>query len=192
MILKNAKGVKITVGGDALSAVHRLKNGKQVIIRNAKLNDCGAIMDVLNACISEKNRTSLTQPIRSVKEEEKFFISLDKREGIIVCELNQKIVGFVTLYLYNKIIESTRHVGGVGSFVLSNFRGMGVGTALIKEMFNFARKRNYEKLIAEVRRSNKKAKNFYQKMGFKKVGKLTNQIKIEGKYDDVIVMEAFL
>lgn len=173
-------------------AVHKIKDGRKIIVREAELGDSEAIMKILNACISEKGKTSLTKPIKSVEEEKEFFLSLDKREGILVCELDQRVVGFVTLYLYNKIIESIHHVGGVGTFVLPNFRGMGVGVVLMRETFNFARKLNYEKLIAEVRRSNNKAKSFYEKMGFKKVGELTNQIKTEGKYDDVIVMEILL
>jgi len=175
-----------------LSAVHKTKGEKKIVVREAKLSDCEAIMKILNACILEKGKTSLTKPIKNVEEEKKFFLSLDEKEVIFVCESDRKIVGFQILYIYSKIIESTHHVAGVGTFVLPNFRGMGVGTALMKETFNFARKRNYEKLIAEVMRSNNKAKSFYKKMGFKKVGKLTNQVKIEGKYYDVIVMETLL
>jgi len=63
------------------------------------------------------------------------------------------------------------------------------GLFSLSEIIRAMRKAGF---TAEVMRSNNKARSFYKKMGFKKIGKLTNQVKIEGKYYDVIVTETLL
>lgn len=47
-------------------------------------------------------------------------------------------------------------------------------------------------MIIKVRSNNQGALTFYQKHGFNEVGRLKREIKIDGKYEDHVLMEKFL
>ena len=84
------------------------------------------------------------------------------------------------------------HVGQLGTFVSTEWRGRGVGKQLIAHTLAFARSAGYEKLVIWVRASNAGAQTFYSRLGFVPCGRLTRQVKIAGEHDDEILMEMFL
>ena len=54
--------------------------------------------------------------------------------------------------------------------VFYNYRGFGIGTALLKHLINVSKDENCDFLTLEVRVSNKPARKLYEKLGFKEVG----------------------
>jgi len=163
-----------------------------MVIREAALKDCESIMKVLNTCILEGDATTaLTTPVQSVKEEEEFFRSLKERERIVVAEQECKVVGFAILYTYSPI-ESMSHVGGVGTFILPSTRRRGLGTSLNGVLCVLARELEYEKLLAEVRKENSVGLKFYEACGFSRTAVLKNHVKLQDRYDDVVLLEKFI
>jgi len=78
----------------------------------------------------------------------------------------------------NKIIGTIaiRDMGGSTAklnrmFVLSNYHGKGVGQALFDHAIAFARKMEYKEVILNTHLLMKRAHHFYEKNGFKKIGK---------------------
>jgi len=84
------------------------------------------------------------------------------------------------------------HVGQLGTHILREWRGRGVGKELVTHTLAFARSAGYEKLVIYVRASNTGAQAFYAGRGFVSCGRLTRRMRIDGEYDDDIVMEMFL
>jgi ribosomal protein S18 acetylase RimI-like enzyme len=80
-------------------------------------------------------------------------------------------------------------VGQLGTFVLREMRGSGIGRQLAKATFDFARLAGYQKLVIFVRGSNTGAQEFHKRLGFGACGRLVRQVKIAGVYDDEILME---
>ena len=56
----------------------------------------------------------------------------------------------------------------------------------------FARSADYLKFVIQVRASNAGAQSFYRRLGFQQCGQLTRQVRIDGHYDDEVLMEIFL
>ena len=84
------------------------------------------------------------------------------------------------------------HVGQVGTFVLPSWRGQRVGRALFDVTRPFAVSAGYRKMVIQVRASNASALSFYQRLGFRECGRLRNQVVIDGKDDDEVVLELLL
>ena len=88
----------------------------------------------------------------------------------LVAELKKTIVGFVIARLISAASE-----GEILNFgVASDFQKMGIGTLLLREVIEIILLNKIEYLWLEVRKSNLKAKKFYEKNGFEIVGARKN------------------
>jgi L-amino acid N-acyltransferase YncA len=104
----------------------------------------------------------------------------------------QGVVGVQSLDRWSPLFNSMAHVGQVGTFLLPEWRGRGVGRNLWSATSSFARGAGYRKLLVQVRASNAPALGFYRALGFQECGRLTRQVIIDGFEDDEVLMELFL
>jgi ribosomal protein S18 acetylase RimI-like enzyme len=72
--------------------------------------------------------------------------------------------------------------------VLKDCRGRGLGKALLEGALAVARERRLERVELDVYASNLTAIRLYKKFGFQIEGRKRRARKIDGKYDDIIVM----
>ncbi len=162
-----------------------------VRIRGGTTNDAEGIANVLNAVIAERRYSAMSEPF-SVEAESDFIASMDDRGAIFVAEVEGQIVGFQTIEPFATYSRALAHVAVIGTFVLQDLRGQGIGAQLLETTLDFAYLMGYEKFIAYVRASNDEAQAFYQKLGFVPKGTLEQQVKIDGQYDDQVLMEMFI
>ncbi len=164
----------------------------QMRIRPATVDDAAAISKVWEAIVAERVYSAVDRAF-TPQEQASYIAGLDERESIFVAEeVGRRIVGFQTLDLWSKFMSSVAHVGQLGTFVLREARSHGIGARLAKATFGFARNAGYEKLVIYVRASNRGAQAFYKRQGFRECGRLARQVKINGAYDDEILMEIAL
>ena len=116
--------------------------------------------------------------------------SLSSREAFhVAIAACGTVVGYQNLDLYSSVLPSMAHVGQLGTFLLPEWRGRGVGQALFNVTTTFAASVGYRKLVIQVRASNLSAQAFYKRLGFVECGRLRAQVMIDGVEDDEIVME---
>ena len=163
----------------------------EVKIRKAKPDDAGGISYIWEVVCAERIYTAVSTPF-TAKQESEYISSLSEREGIFITEFNDKIVGFLTLDLWSKVIDSFKHVGTIGTFILPEWRGKGISYILANHTFNFAKANDYEKIVIYVRNGNERAIKFYQNLGFLIKGELERQVLIDGVYENEVFIEKFL
>jgi ribosomal protein S18 acetylase RimI-like enzyme len=168
-----------------------LEVAMQINVRRAVPEDAGSISGIWEIICAERVFTAVSQPF-SPQQEQEYILSLSEREGIFVAEVNEQIIGFQALDLWAKYTDSFDHVGTMGSFVLPEWRGKGIGKRMANHTLVFARANDYEKIVVYVRAGNLGARAFYRSLGFEQKGILTKQVKIDGKYEDEVFMEMFL
>ncbi len=160
-------------------------------IRRATVDDAASIVAIWQAIVAERVYSAVD--IAFTQEEERAYIAaLSPREGIFLGEQDGQVVGFQTLDLWARYLHSMEHVGSIGSFVLQAWRGRGIGRQLARHTLQFARSAAFEKLIIFIRASNTAGQKYYQGLGFVPCGRFKRQTKIDGQYDDEILMELFL
>ena len=162
-----------------------------VTIRRAASGDAEAISAIWEAVCAERVYTAVSRPFTPEQERE-YIASLSDREGIFLAEAEGRIVGFQSLDLWARYTDSFDHVGVLGTFVLPEWRGKGIGRRLAEHTFDFARANGYEKVVIYVRAGNTRAQAFYRSLGFVAKGVLAQQVKIDGQYEDEVFMELFL
>jgi ribosomal protein S18 acetylase RimI-like enzyme len=128
-----------------------------------------------------------------VDEQQAYLGGLSAREAFHVAETPEGgIVGYQSLDRYSTILSSMAHVGQLGTFVVPDWRGRGVGRALFDATLRFARAAAYRKLVIQVRASNAPALAFYRQAGFTDCGRLVRQVIVDGREDDEVIMERWL
>ncbi len=163
----------------------------QGTVRRATPDDAQSISTIWQVICAERVYTAVNRPFTAAQERD-YLLSLSEREGIFVASVEGRVVGFQSLDQWARYTDSFDHVGSVGTFVLPEWRGRGVGRCLAQHTLAFARAHGYEKLVIYVRAGNAQAQAFYRSLGFVQKGVLARQVKIDGQYEDELFMELFL
>jgi GNAT superfamily N-acetyltransferase len=174
-----------------------MDTGRDVpVIRQATVRDARRVVEVINSVIQEGGLTAL-YPTLSVEQEERFIRGLGPRSALFVAESDSSgaggtLLGLQTVEPFAPYTQAMDHVAVIGTYVHRDHRRRGVGQLLFDRTLNFARDRGYEKFVLYVRASNASAIAFYREMGFVPKMVLERQVKIEGEYDDEVLMELFI
>jgi GNAT superfamily N-acetyltransferase len=153
--------------------------------------DAAGIVTVLETIAAERIHSAIDR-VWSIEQERRYLDSLSQREVLhVAVDGAQGIVGLQSLDLWSPLLTSMAHVGQIGTFLLPQWRGLGVGRQLWSATESFARVAGYRKLAIQVRASNHAAQSFYRNLGFQECGRLTGQVIIDGVEEDEVLMEFF-
>ena len=108
----------------------------------------------------------------------------------IVAVADSKVIG--SLGIAREVTRETRHVASLGMAVAEEWRGRGVGSALLAEAFRWAEWAGIEKIALSVYPHNQRAINLYKKFGFVEEGRLSGHSKKSSGYEDEVLMGRWL
>lgn len=161
------------------------------MIRRAVPDDAAGVVSVLETIADERIHSAI-DTVWTVEAERRYIEGLSAREAIhVVVDDGGRIVGLQILDRWSPI-GSMSHAGQVGTFLLPEWRGRGIGRALWGTTLTFARDAGYRKLVIQVRGSNTAAQAFYRRLGFQDCGRLARQVIIDGVEDDEVLLELFV
>jgi RimJ/RimL family protein N-acetyltransferase len=161
-------------------------------VRMATPDDASGITRVLTSVVSERVHSAIDRPW-TAEEQRSYLTSLSRREAFhVAISSSDDIIGYQSLDLYSSILPSMAHVGQLGTFLRPDWRRHGVGRALFSATKRFALGAGYRKLVIQIRASNLPAQAFYSRLGFIECGRLREQVIVDGREDDEVVMECFL
>jgi len=166
-----------------------LKNGRKFTVRAANEDDAEAIKNVVNSVASEKY---YVVPEHSREDWDEAIREIKNRKGLIItAQVDERTIGMA--HLVRGKFEKNKHVGFLGISIVNEFRGMGIGTAMMNYIIEWARRqKGLEKISLTVFSTNEAAINLYRTFGFQIEGMSKKQYKIEGKYIDETIMGKFL
>ena len=152
--------------------------------------------------ISEKYIESYYECLDAVARERQYlaFVQAPPRESVrkyVLSNIEKEIPQFVALSEAEVVgwcdITPMRHAGfthcgELGMGVRNGFRRMGIGTKLVEQTVQKAKEQGIERVELEVFRSNLPAIRLYEKMGFVVEGEKQKARKLDGVYDNLVVM----
>ena len=100
-----------------------------------------------------------------------------------------KVVGWCDIARGER--ESIAHTGHLGMGLVKEHRGQGHGRRLMEAALTAAKAQGIERVELEVFASNAPAVTLYRKLGFREEGRKLKARKIDGVYDDILVMALF-
>jgi len=165
------------------------KDGRKVVFRPPRWEDLEDLTAYINSLVDEKVEIMRTEKVTREEEAEwlaERLVSIDKGDIIqVVAEVDDEIVACADVVKQWYLMS---HVGVLGIAVKSGFRGIGIGTVIMKTLIEESKKAGLEILVLDVFDTNNKAKELYKKIGFKEAGKIPKGICKNGKYIDFIRM----
>ncbi|WP_409302768.1 GNAT family N-acetyltransferase [Peribacillus sp. SCS-155] len=115
---------------------------------------------------------------------------LNGRFVILVCEHEDKLIGYITAL--REPFNRLRHSAYIVIGILQEFTGKGIGTALFKELEEWARLQKIHRLELTVMTHNAPAIHLYKKIGFEIEGTKKHSLIVDGQYVDEYYMAKFM
>ncbi len=169
------------------------KDGRKVILRTLKWEDLDDLLDLINSLVEEGANILKTEKVSKEEEIEWLSSVLARMErGEIFC-VAAEVEGH--LVANSEVMKGTgysRHVGFIGIAIKKGFRGIGIGTEMMKALEEHARKIGLKVLTLAVFANNQHAINLYKKMGFVETGRVPKRFFKDGTYIDEIIMTKML
>jgi len=168
------------------------KKNREIAIRFPKCTDVESLWRYINALSQEKTHIRFQGETISLEEEKEYLTSLlqeiDQRKALHLLAFHQnELIGVAGIDMVDR---TSRHVGELGISIHKNFRGEGIGTLLMEMVIQEAVKTIplLEIITLEVFSNNLIGTEMYKKQGFIPYGCLPRGIKLENRYEDLVLM----
>ena len=166
-------------------------NRPAIAVRRAEERDVPATTRIYNEGIEDRLATLETE-LRDEADRAAWLAARDDRHPVLVAgDADGAVLGWGALNVFNPR-PAYRHVADFSVYVGREARGMGVGSALLRELVDEATRLGYHKLVLAGFPFNDAAMGLYRRFGFREVGVYREQGMLDGRWVDVIVMERLL
>ena len=177
-----------------MSTIYKGKasKGDDIEIRYPKDTDADLLCNYINTLSKERTfirfqgeQTSLEDEIKYLKSQQEKIAQKTAVTLLVFC--NGELIGVSDINMKDKI---EKHIGVFGITIAKNFRGEGIGSLLMKYVFDEAIKNisRLEIVTLGVFSNNLLAMEMYKKFGFKEYSLLPNGVKLENRYTDHMEM----
>lgn len=167
----------------------RAKDGREVLIRSVRWEDLDGLVEFINSLV--EGDADILRSSKVTRSEEAEW--LGKRLARVANgELIDAVAEVEGVVVANSEVEKRSdlmsHVGYLGIGVKSDYRGIGIGTQVMKVLIEESRKAGLKVLVLDHFETNKTARRLYEKMGFRETGRTPKGIYKNGNYIDVVRM----
>ncbi|MHB0885851.1 MAG: GNAT family N-acetyltransferase [Bacillota bacterium] len=173
-----------------------IPGGQRLVVRAARPEDAAGLLASTTAVFAELGNT-VTEPdeFQVTEEQEEVWIERllnDPGSLLLLPEIDGGIIGSLSLDRAGR--RRLAHTATLGVIVNKEWRGKGIGTALIRAALEWAAESGViEKVCLSVFASNERAIRLYERFGFAEEGRRPKGIKLgPDRYDDEVLMYRFV
>ena len=160
----------------------KLKDGRNAVLRNPRESDAMVLIKLMQTASAETEflarypeEWNLTE-----EQEQQWVRSVRESDGVcaIVCEVDGCLAGNCEVRFHRGI--KMGHRGSVGIVLTKEYWGLGIGTAMFRELIRVAGEREgAAQLELDFVEGNSRAQALYEKMGFAITGVKPNAIRLK-------------
>lgn len=159
---------------NAASQMILTRNGRGVFLRPARPLDAADLV-MIQLQVLEDDISVVGDEIDTVEERADLICSLRPGDLYLVAEHRKRVVGGVLLRRQPR--SYLQHHAILGIELHRDFRGYGVGSALIQQAVAWGRQHGLEMIRLGVLDTNHRAKALYERLGFRTSGYIPNFVK---------------
>ena len=168
----------------------RIRCDSRYRVRRSTAHDLAAIRLIYNQGIEDRIATLDAEP-KTTANIDKWYGQHDDRYCVIVATNDDDVVGWAALNRYSHRCAHDS-VADLSIYVRRDKRGSGVGSLLMREIEEAAKKGGFHKIVLFAFPTNAGGRQLYLKSSFRDVGIFREQGTLDGEYVDVIAMEKIL
>ena len=162
-----------------------------VEVRPARPRDAPSFIEALSEVAAERRYVATETVSRSIRETRKRFRrTWTDHQTSLVAVHDGRVVG--SLGIRREEFAAYRHVASLGMSIVKEWRGRGIGSALLAEALRWARGVGVEKVSLTVYPHNTRAVALYRAFGFMEEGRLSGQSRKSYGYEDEVIMSRWL
>lgn len=170
---------------------HQLRDGRELLIREAAPEDAPAILEYIHAISGESDFLSFGPgefELGEAEEEEALRRFRDTDNHLYLVGLvGDSIVSTLSFSAGHR--PRLRHSGGFGMSVRKPYWGLGIGSCMLDTLLAWAKAtQTITKIDLRVRVDNRRAILLYESRGFVREGTLRKEILLDGQYYDLYFM----
>lgn len=165
----------------------QLKDGRRVEFYELRKQDLPEMMEVFNSVIMEDAYFPRKEGLPDLETAKQWYQD-HKKTGLfyLAARVDDDFVGGATI---EPRTGKASHIAYFGMYLRQQFRGIGIGTQLLRRIIEIAKDKEFEKMQLNVFSSNPRALKLYEEFGFQEAGRTRNGIKFpNGTYTDEIIM----
>ena len=148
---------------------YRLADATKLTLRPALPDDAPAIIAVVRSSSEERSYVLMEIYGKGIDAQRAWLEKLDRRHNLfLVAVVEERVVGILAL-LDTLICSAPTPALAVGVHVASEWRGRGIGSAMLRYALRWARENGYRRLEADIFTSNKRSLHLFGKAGFREV-----------------------
>jgi len=159
------------------------------VVRPGVPADARAVRDLIDAVAAEPDVPLLATPGSVRLRDVRSLIgksARDERSLFLVAEVAGRVAG--NLGGSGLAFAPSSHVFELGMSVAAGYRGLGVGSALLRSALAWAAGVGYTKVVLSAFPHNTRAIDFYERHGFTLEGRRARQFLRDGRYLDELIM----
>lgn len=142
------------------------------MIRQATEKDLMDILEIYNDAILNTTAIYSYKPHTLDNRIQWYKKKKEDREPLLVFEENDKVVAFATYGLF-RTYEAFKYTIEHSVYVNKDFRNLGVGKKLLKELIDIANMEGYATMVACIDNLNENSIKIHERFGFKYSGTIT-------------------
>jgi putative acetyltransferase len=150
------------------------RNGRAVFLRPARPDDAADLVWI-QLQVAEEGIAAVDDRSDTLAERREMITGLREGDLYLVAECHRRVVG--ALVLRRMPAAFLQHHALLGIEMHRDFRGTGLGTALIQHAVEWARENDLEMLRLGVLDSNPRARALYERLGFCETGYIPDFVK---------------
>lgn len=154
-----------------------------MIIREATIQDLPAMLDIYNDAIRNLTATFDLEE-QTLAERKQWFDKYGGSKPLIVAEVDGQVAGYSSLSMFRekKAYDKTTELS---LYISSDFRGRGIGKALMAAILDLAREHGYHTVIGGITGGNEVSIRLHKQFGFEFIGNFKEVGFKFGEWQDV-------
>ena len=158
-----------------------------LIIRQAILEDLGAITEIYNEAILKTVATFDTKP-KTLEEQKIWFGNHGSKYPILVAEQDGLVVGWASLSRWSDRCAYS-DTAEISLYVKEEFRGKGIGRKLMEAIIREGQKAGLHTVIARIAEGTEVSIHLHESVGFEHIGIMKEVGRKFSKLLDVYLMQ---
>jgi len=169
-------------------------NGERIVLRQAGCEDSEGIISVIKT--NAPDRSYVLMELYGTKPDavKKYICSMDFDKNLLLVALaDDTVVGALSgIQMDQGKRPETAHILNIGLHIITAYRGLGIGSQMLRFAIDWAKKRGFKKLEANIFTTNKRSLHVFERAGFSEEGTRQKRIRIGKQYIDEVLVGKIL